>query len=137
MANRSVLECKYCGKPLPEREMANLHMLVCAANPINREHTPGPWKVDMPQYGHNYKVRDSHLNTVADCSFLSGRLPECGAEREANACLIAAAPDLLEVCEEVGCICTSWGGKFNTEYDHQPLCYKIQAAIAKAKGSDQ
>ena len=53
------------------------------------KHTPGPWRVD-----DNYVLclYDGRPNNI--CRML-GR----GDETEANARLIAAAPDLLEACE--------------------------------------
>lgn len=73
------------------------------------KHTPGPWKV----------IRHSHINkeqwlsilngawdithnggsnpAIVACSKYSAMTPE---ENIANACLIAAAPDLLEACKE-------------------------------------
>jgi hypothetical protein len=51
-------------------------------------HTPGPWhwvEADSDIIRSVYEVNDEHDNTVADCG-----------TNFANACLIAAAPDLLE-----------------------------------------
>ena len=51
------------------------------------KHTPGPWEaVKMTISGHEF--------WKAICS--EGRFPEKGPQAEANARLIAAAPDLLE-----------------------------------------
>jgi hypothetical protein len=49
------------------------------------EHTPGPWKLD------GYTVMKG-LDTIAVC-------PNGWSDDEANARLIAAAPDLLKACQ--------------------------------------
>ena len=79
-------------------------------------HTPGPWEADSTA------VLTSHppYLTVADCSHRGHTL----ATEEANARLIAAAPDMLEVLEEMLA-------------EHPGCCYageKASAAIANARG---
>ena len=52
------------------------------------EHTPGPWRVDCGEYSDEYVLRN-------------GLVTHTEAEREANARLIAAAPDLLAAARAV------------------------------------
>lgn len=63
-------------------------------------HTPGPWWVqdntEQDGVGHQLRV-DSACGAVADC----GRTPFVDDEMRANARLIAAAPEMLEVLEEL------------------------------------
>lgn len=57
-------------------------------------HSPGPWKTVMA-YGYKIKAADGRIVAT---------LPtHCPLTREnpANACLVAAAPDLLEACSLV------------------------------------
>ena len=60
-------------------------------------HTPGPWEVDEHE-GLVYRPMPEQGANAADfvCSISTGK-----PEAEANARLIAAAPDLLEACEAV------------------------------------
>lgn len=61
----------------------------------------------------------------------SDGLPHTRAENEANARLIAAAPDLLEALE-------LWRDRISgpTEISMQTLLHMTDAAIAKAKGEE-
>ena len=88
------------------------------------KHTPGPWLADGASV---YEERDD-FSVI--CNFWSSSLPEW----EANARLIAAAPDLLEALEQLV-----------IEYDDVELANAepssltaafnaARAAIAKAKG---
>ena len=64
------------------------------------KHTPGPWKVVTTDEGQTWvcpegtKPYDMH-------SYFIGDLEDTCGECFANAYLMAAAPKLLEVCEEV------------------------------------
>lgn len=79
------------------------------------KHTPGPWiqsrecsnDVEAPDTGH-----------VATC------------EVQADACLIAAAPDLLEALQDY---VRDFGD--NEDGDSQRMAAKANAAIAKATGN--
>ena len=57
-------------------------------------HTPGPWHV----YKNRHYVMDSRSHLVAYCGDVSVDTRE---EVEANAILIASAPDLLEALENI------------------------------------
>ena len=64
-----------------------------------QKHTPGPWETGA--LITNVEVWPDGWNVpmcIADCS--TKRSPESNEEKCANARLIAAAPDLLEACEE-------------------------------------
>ena len=79
------------------------------------EHTPGPWQVIYPGI---YDVENAYPIAV-----LSRKLRD-GPEIDANARLIAAAPDLLEVLED---LVYQLAG-------HEPQWEDARAAVAKAKG---
>ena len=55
----------------------------------SEKHTPGPWFLRHPEIKDEQGVEIASVNCYRDC------LPE----EEANARLIAAAPDLLAACE--------------------------------------
>jgi hypothetical protein len=81
-----------------------------------KQHTLGPW-VSHGTIVYFPKSRGGF--NIANCP-----------DAEANACLIAAAPDLLAVCQELEESASYW-----SEYD-VPLCIvdRLKAAIAKATG---
>lgn len=78
-------------------------------------HTPGPWKAH--QCGRYWKVKREDISgyTVAEVGPIEG-------VAESNACLIAAAPELLAACMELA------GG------DSTRGPEMARAAIAKATG---
>ena len=67
---------------------------------MRNEHTPGPWKVSS--YNHHYGTYKIEPWAQIERNWLIKKdITDHHGEREANARLIAAAPELLEVCEEV------------------------------------
>ncbi len=103
------------------------------------QHTPGPWRVVGPldaifsddPYGHgSMRVADvrgwGHLTGDGGC-----RLEHAPAVaiQQANAALIAAAPDLLAASKALL-------DRLNDEYDEETnnACDALSAAIAKAEG---
>ncbi len=91
-----------------------------AANPETRaalaKWTPGPWRVSG--VGIHAIVRGDDQTIVA----VRHRLPR--EVHEANARLIAAAPDLYEALAE---IVAEWG------YPNTPKWHRARAALAKAR----
>lgn len=92
---------------------------------MNTPHTPGPWVVrhltGFPIMIATQPDFDGFGVPVADCS--KRNLP---AEAEANARLIAAAPDLLAALESLVCVASHEGLPFDLE--------PARDAINKAKG---
>ena len=91
---------------------------------LDMTHTKGRWNRNIApasRYPVIYAGRNTHVALV-----ISQGLPE--AEQEANANLIAAAPDLLEACEAL--LDSIYGGGGG---DGEVLA-KANAAIAKARG---
>ena len=93
-------------------------------------HTPGPWHYGMAHWGR-YQISDGSRNIGELSSYagLGGRETELNAEQEANAKLIAAAPDLLAACEEFVAKVERGEAKSVRSYQQMKL------AIAKAKGA--
>ena len=91
------------------------------------QHTPGPWDAKDNRAANAvdrepvWIVVDANGHVTADCDGLELADPN---HAEANARLIAAAPDLLAVCEEIVRI---------VEVKH-PILDAASAAIAKARG---
>ena len=99
------------------------------------EHTPGPFEVRTYDHLKSYEIRSPHRHwPIARVMRSAGRGPLgiSEGEAEANARLIAAAPDLLEACEaalgfveelEQRGIVADWSRKD-----------QLRAAIDKARG---
>jgi hypothetical protein len=117
---------------------------------MNNEHTPGPWQwvdpiTDIPGYSH----RCTSLRTVKHGrSFCDkpDQLPDwildteefegTPKEAEANARLIAAAPELLEACKAILTLDELEMGDDSLLPPEHPKAM-VYAAIAKATGGTQ
>src|SRR4029078_8318433 len=87
-------------------------------NMNTQKHTPGPWEHDGDEV---YRIT-SEINSHPICTIddLNG-----DDEMEANARLIASAPELLEACKAY----------VNSEKDSIALLELMEKAIAKAEGN--
>jgi len=98
-------------------------------------HTPGPWRRDIGA-GLRGDVRAENGRMVAVCWGINTGdpyRPAYKAECDANAHLIAAAPELLRELKKVH----SWLGKLTDWHGAEdPDLDGIRAAIAKAEGGD-
>lgn len=90
------------------------------------EHTPGPWKVQILWQFGMVSVVQSPAAPVA----FTGVEHRSADENEANARLIAAAPELLDLCLGMRDLIDRCGVKVGAEFDAQ-----LSAAIAKAEGA--
>ena len=115
------------------------------------KHTPGPWRIVVESHGdqpicdvlleeysgniyptHDIGIVDGdeyQLNHPQGFRFLAHLT--AGSENIANACLIAAAPDLLEACKEAIIVISQHYSEENTCCDYR--IDKIKQAIAKAE----
>ena len=92
------------------------------------KHTPGPWKVNWIEWkniGRVYYIEDD----VDFCAELYITDPN----QEANADLIASAPDMLEALEAVRKYVTF---RIHLEYEKK-TAEMVDKAIAKAKGKEK
>jgi hypothetical protein len=88
------------------------------------KHTPGPWKLG-PSLG---EVRDDDDNVLCDVYH------DNDEQAEADAYLIAAAPELLAACERLLMSAdASWRGR-DVGHDWDVACDEAVKAIAKARG---
>lgn len=85
------------------------------------KHTPGPWHIGDTNTNFSPKVYGADGYMTADCSRIQKRTD---AEEQANARLIAAAPDLLAALKSVVAI----ADRKTVEFDN------ARAAIAAAEG---
>jgi len=96
------------------------------------KHTPGPWNIGLPggPSGRFWSLVNSEGNVVA-----------MQITSEANARLIAAAPELLEACKV---FMHEWNkpkqdgnpNKLVSRLYHKNIAYKIEQAITKAERSE-
>jgi hypothetical protein len=96
------------------------------------EHTPGPWKLEA---GRSIVTDGGRFNLAYSTDKKTGAasFPNF-VELDANAALIAAAPDLLKSLEAVtGMYEAALGGKYD-DPDEAEIIDKARAAIAKARG---
>lgn len=103
------------------------------------KHTPGPWKfVLVPRQDHeDGSVTFPHFRVDGDGFegiYTDTMLPVGPDEREANARLISAAPDLLEAAQEaLDELILCWGASI-IDTDTKRAIDGLRKAIAKARG---
>ena len=104
------------------------------------KHTPGPWSIGELSPGKPYVFVDEE-RTIALLYDKRTSFPQASisdnqylyeGQAEANARLIAAAPDLLEALEGMKRI----HGNCGASPLEQEICAKMDAAIAAARGED-
>jgi L-alanine-DL-glutamate epimerase-like enolase superfamily enzyme len=102
---------------------------------MNTQHTPGPWIGAGPSFGDQFPRYTTEI-TTEDERYGDGHIQICelpfhhhDEENEANARLIAAAPELLEALN-------TWLKQYSAEeYEDCPEVVQTRAAIAKATGA--
>lgn len=96
------------------------------------KHTPGPWVAgrifEESRWVEIYKIKDNGMPSLpfAACKHF---------DEEANARLIAAAPDLLDVLKELAAL--DFGALIMNDDDERRIDFvarKARTAIAKAEG---
>lgn len=105
---------------------------------MTTKHTPGPWIGAGPSFGDPLPRYTTEIITESEDengevrSICELPVVHHDDENEANARLIAAAPDLLEVLKHIR-RCIPYGG-FVQIHDNSMTLAQIDAAIAKAEG---
>jgi hypothetical protein len=108
---------------------------------VTHSHTPGPWRAKT------LMVVNAKGETVVHVGVSNNFCPPRPDECVANACLIAAAPDLLALAKQYASECSGCDGTGVTRVTHSvqggevietPIycedCADIRAVIAKAEG---
>ena len=95
-------------------------------------HTPGPWKLNRT-YGTLVESESGRTIAAANCCQACGYDPEISAENQANARLIAAAPEMLFALRYVLLFVER---KEKEEGGCAGYVREIRAAIAKATGKE-
>lgn len=93
--------------------------------------TKGPWRIKRGTNIVGTRQDVGYETTIASSSTFSSNQVDVTIENEANARLIAAAPELLEACESAANLLRKLGG-----HNHDPEYSELLAAIAKAKGQE-
>ena len=97
---------------------------------MTQKHTPGPWKITEDDYGHEHWFGGAGEGQICVNGWVNGgckKYPSKWRKLQANARLIAAAPELLEALKLIA----------NAENSALDLAYCkgiARAAIAKATG---
>ena len=94
---------------------------------MTAKHTPGPWT--LSKNGRYVRYGGKYGWNICDLDVFGGPLEES----QANACLIAAVPDLLESCEELK-ICLSAKAESECSESERDMIERAESAISAAKG---
>jgi hypothetical protein len=97
---------------------------------MTQKHTQGPWKVQEIENFRTgeviYYVRDESFDTICDMYFERNQIFFKHQNAKANACLISAAPELLEIAEAL----IDWDFRNN----RKAFIQMALEALKKAKG---
>jgi hypothetical protein len=95
------------------------------------KHTPGPWPIKVTGDRKRIRVGVGLVDGPRGYDVAEVYSDDCdGEEAEANAHLIAAAPDLLDA------LCVAADYLNGNGWEGDPRMVPIEAAIAKAKGEN-
>ena len=92
--------------------------------PVSK-HTPGPWDIHVGNLGADARGQQQMVMICSEDMRIATMFSV--QDRDANARLIAAAPELLEACKAA----------MRLDYfrEHSALALQVQAAIKKAEGA--
>jgi hypothetical protein len=98
---------------------------------MSQKHTPGPWVADWAIRTNGENPRQWHVHNQDIAEPVIADIPDGRLDRaeEANAKLIAAAPELLECCKEMMDILNSYAHKIENGPD---VIGRAYATILKA-----
>lgn len=95
--------------------------------------TPGPWKVIATRYATGERYQIVHGNRKPIAATMAGERPHLRVE--ADACLIAAAPELYEACEVALASMQSVGVAHDGDiHANDPALKMLETALSKARG---
>lgn len=99
------------------------------------KHTPGPWEAEGTSILSRYAVFPATIVCDVGTRNEAFGIKDAQAVREANARLIAAAPDLLHACESLLCeVDRRCGGKCDGDSSLVSAADAARSAISKATG---
>lgn len=103
-------------------------------------HTPGPWHVGGPckeWVNDSRNMNICRVNATVSVTPLGKTVGDGDASRNANAHLIAAAPELLEACKTWA---EMWRNNYPDPDDFERTAWQfrqIEEAVAKAEGGNE
>jgi len=95
-------------------------------------HTPGPWSIHKPLIGE-HKILDSQGHVLAEVFTTTDNIADedtFWVPAEANARLIAAAPELLAAIKQI----TAWEHVGAIHYPDNTVGKQLNALISRAEG---
>lgn len=102
-------------------------------------HTPGPWTVQPhgrePDHEYGWTIKGSNGSDAAAIPYMGWHDRKTHERYEANAHLVAAAPDLLAACKEMDAVFVNVNGSsidFAKTIELEGAMVGIRAAIARA-----
>jgi hypothetical protein len=99
---------------------------------MTQPHIPGPWHVEQNEDGLVIHSDDG----TEICEVTGQTFDEYAEEEtEANAKLIAAAPELLDALKMAECVIENYKDELDEADEDVPALAEIRAAIAKATGA--
>jgi hypothetical protein len=103
---------------------------------MSTTHTPGPWHDYTEPHGtrHILPCPQPTLDTVQICTF-GGTAYRSKSETDANARLLAAAPDLLAALERLS-VCVAGMDRFSLDENFEAAQTQARAIIARVGGAD-
>lgn len=93
---------------------------------MGTKHTPGPWQVGAGGNAHANRVWTADMRPIVNLCSMSTGIAMYDPEAQANARLIAAAPELLEVVREL----------IEAGHEDAALMRRAELSIAKATGDE-
>ena len=95
------------------------------------QHTPGPWRV---AFGNRLEIHGpkDEIGWPKSSVYNAGLCTD--EEAQANARLIAAAPDLFKALDDLESLVSGWLSDANSPSRGIPAIVAARAAIAKARG---
>lgn len=96
---------------------------------MSNTHTPGPWTAHIERFSTSIQIGEAFVSAPYQPPNGRGRCPQ----QDADARLIAAAPDLLAACEAA--IETIEDAENTANTNCEPTLVLLRAAIAKARAT--
>ena len=109
---------------------------------MNTKHTPGPWSYEWSDYGGYDCMWSVHTvdgpdgEEIAQMHAMHPLTHDRDETQEANARLIAAAPEMLAALEHVRGEIGAWKNEPECNCEDCVMLRPVYAAIAKATGED-
>lgn len=110
------------------------------------KHTPGPWRIAENDGAYAYIKSGPGTNLMKPGQMVAKVWLQDADYNEANARLIAAAPELLEACkqllttleeaEQAHVLIGHWGQDAQREFYNRPEIKLLVRALAKAEGNE-